>query len=131
MKEYLELQLKKKAHEIVMLAFRISSRARGNKVAALSLRKSAGKIPISVFEGQSRTFPEDKIKYFTEARNAAFEARYYLDLLYSSKNISYYSYKMITSRIDLLDKLIVSRLSAVDKRGSHKLSALNIRGKLI
>lgn len=116
MKEYLEQQLKKKAHELVMTVFRIASRAKGNKGPALSLRQTVSKIPTAIFEGQAREFDEDKIRYFSETRGAIFEAKYYLDLLYKGKGISYYSYHLCSSRLDLLDKVLVSRIRAIDKR---------------
>lgn len=116
MREYLEQQLKKKAHELVMLTFRIATRVKGNKGPVMSLRKSVSKIPVSIFEGQSRDFDEDKVRYFSEGRNYLFETRYYLDLLYKNGAVSYYSYRQCASRIDLLDKLLISRISSVDKR---------------
>lgn len=131
MKEYLEQQLKKKAHELVMTVFRVASRAKGNKGAALSLRQTVGKIPVAIFEGQSREFDEDKVRYFSEARNAVFEARYYLDLLYKGQGITYYSYHQSASRLDLLDKMLVSRLRAVDKRKAKNQYRVSIREKYI
>lgn len=116
MKEYLEQQLKKKAHELVLATFRVVSRTKGVKGAALSLRKAASKVPIAIFEGQSRSFDEDKIRYFSAARSATYEGRYYLDVLYRERAISYYSYKQLATRLDLLDKLIVSRIGSIDKR---------------
>jgi four helix bundle protein len=116
MREYLEQQLKKKAHEVVMFTYRVANRAKGARAAVMALRKSASKIPVSIFEGQARDFDEDKIRYFAEARSALFEVRYYLDILYREKAISYYSYTQVNSRLELLDKLLVSRISAVDKR---------------
>lgn len=116
MREYLEQQLKKKAHELVMMTFKVASRVKGNKGPVMSLRKSVSKIPVAIFEGQSRDFDEDKVRYFSEGRNSLFETRYYLDLLYKNSAISYYSYHQCASRLDLLDKLLVSRISSVDKR---------------
>jgi four helix bundle protein len=131
MKEYLEQQLKKKAHELVMTVFRVATRAKGNKGAALSLRQTVSKIPVAIFEGQAREYDEDKIRYFSGARSAIFEARYYLDLLYSGKGITYYSYHQCASRLDLLDKLLVSRVRAVDKRNAHAQYKISIREKYI
>ena len=115
MKEYLEQQLKKKAHELVMLTFRAVARAKGQKGAAISLRQTVSKIPVAIFEGQARDFDEDKIRYFSGARSSVFEARYYLDLLYNNQAITYYSYRQIASRLDLLDKVLVSRITSIDK----------------
>jgi four helix bundle protein len=131
MKEYLEQQLKKKAHELVMAVFRVASRAKGNKGAALSLRQTVSKIPVAIFEGQAREFDEDKVKYFSEARNAVFEARYYLDLLYNGQGITYYSYHQCSGKLDLLDKMLVSRLHAVDKRKARSQYRVSIREKYI
>lgn len=131
MKEYLELQLKKKAHELVMLAFKVVSRAKGNKGAALSLRQTVSKIPVAVFEGQSRDFDEDKIKYFSMARSAAFEARYYLDLLYKGKGISYYSYRELSSRLNLFDKVLVSRIQSIDKRKAKDQYRVTIKERFM
>lgn len=129
MKEYLEQQLKKKAHEIVMMAYRVATRSKGAKAAALSLKKSASKIPAAIFEGQARVFDEDKLRYFSDARNALFEVKYYLDVLYKEKSVSYYSYGQLNSRLELLDKLLVSRIGALDKRkakGQYR-AAINTR----
>ncbi len=131
MKEYLEQQLKKKAHELVMTVFRVISRVRGNKGPAISLRKSVSRIPTAIFEGQSREFNEDKLKYFIEARNAVFEAKYYADLLYSEKAISYYSYQKITTKIDLIDKMLVSRIRVIDKRSLKEEYRANARANYI
>lgn len=131
MKEYIEQQLKKKAHEIVMTAFRVVSRAKGNKGAAVSLRQTVSKIPVAVFEGQSRDFDEDKIRFFSTARNSVFEARYYLDILYSGGSISYYSYKQVASKLDLFDKMIVSRIRSIDKRKAKEQYKISIRSKLV
>lgn len=131
MKEYLEQQLKKKAHELVMVVFRAATRAKGNKGAALSLRQTVGKIPVAIFEGQDREFDEDKIRYFSGARSAIFEARYYLDLLYKGNGITYYSYHQCASRLDLLDKLLVSRIRSVDKRKARVQYKVSIREKYI
>jgi four helix bundle protein len=116
MKEYLEQQLKKKAHELVMITFRVVARAKGQKGAAISLRQTVSKIPAAIFEGQAREFGEDKIRYFSGARSAVFEARYYLDLLQNGPAITYYSYRQIASRLDLLDKVLVARITSIDKR---------------
>lgn len=127
MREYLEQQLKKKAHELVMTTFRVVTRVKGNKGPAISLRKTVSKIPAAIFEGQSREFTEDKLKYFIEARNAIFEAKYYLDLLYTDDSVSYYAYKNIDTKIDLLDKMLVSRIRAVDKRKAKEEYRVSIR----
>lgn len=127
MREYLEQQLKKKAHELVMITFRVVSKVKGNTGPAISLRKTVSKIPASIFEGQSREFTEDKMKYFIEARNAIFESRYYLDLLYNEGSITYYAYKNIGTKIDLLDKMLVSRIRAIDKRKARDEYKVSIR----
>jgi four helix bundle protein len=131
LKEYLEQQLKKKAHELVMLIFKVGSRAHGNKGAVLSLRQTVAQIPVAIFEGQARQFDEDKMRYFTNARNAVFEARYYLDLLYNGKGISYYSYRQCNSKIDLLDKLLVSRIRSLDKRKARNQYQISVRTRYI
>ncbi len=129
MKEYLEQQLKKKAHELVMATFRVVSRVRGSKGPAISLRKTVGKIPVSIFEAQSRDFSEDKLRYFLEARNTIFEASYYLDILYNDNSISYYGYKNVKTKIELLDKILVSRIRAIDKRKAKEEYKVSIRSK--
>lgn len=131
MKEYLEQQLKKKAHELVMTVFRVAQRAKKNKGAAFSLRQTVAKIPTAVFEGQAREFDEDKIRYFSEARSAVFEAKYYLDLLYKGSGISYYSYHLCASRLDLLDKVLVSRIRAIDKVKARSQYKVSIKEKYI
>lgn len=127
MREYLEQQLKKKAHELVMATFKVVSKIKGNKGPATSLRKTIGKVPIAIFEAQGRDFNEDKLRYFTEARNSIFESKYYLDLLYSEGSISYYAHKNIGSKIDLLDKMLVSRIRAIDKRKAKEEYKVSIR----
>lgn len=127
MREYLEQQLKKKAHELVMITFRVVARAKGSRGLAVSLRKSVGKIPTAIFDAQSRDFTEDKLKYFIEARNAIFEAKYYLDLLYRESSISYYGYRNVSTKIDLLDKMLVSRIRAIDKRKAKEEYKISIR----
>lgn len=129
MREYIEQQLKKKAHELVMTVFRVSSRAKKNKSAAISLRQIVSKIPVAVFEGQARDYDEDKMKYFSDVRNSIFEARYYLDLLYSSNAITYYSYKQTENRLSLLDKMVVSRIRSLDKRVAKEHYNISIRTK--
>jgi four helix bundle protein len=131
MKEYLEQQLKKKAHELVMVVFRSVSKVKGHKGPVFSLRKTVSKIPVAIFEGQSRDFEEDKMKYFTQARNAVFEARYYLDLLYSEKAMSYYAYQKAGSKLDLLDKMLVSMIRSFDKRRAKKEYKVNVRARFI
>lgn len=129
MREYLEQQLKKKAHELVMIVFKTVQRAKGQKGPALSLRKVVSKIPAAIFEGQSREFEEDKARYFTSARNAVFEAKYYLDVLYNNQAISYYAYQKCKSKTDLLDKLLVSRIRSIDKRKAKTEYKFSIRPK--
>ncbi|MDD3480930.1 MAG: four helix bundle protein [Patescibacteria group bacterium] len=129
MKEYLEQQLKKKAHELVMTTFKVVSRIKGHKGPAISLRKVVGKIPAAIFEGQSREYAEDKLKYFFNARNAIFEAKYYTDLLYNDGAISYYSYQKLTSKIELLDKMLVSRIRALDKKKAGDEYKVNVRAR--
>ncbi len=131
MREYIEQQLKKKAHELVMIVFRVSGRAKKNKSAAISLRQIVSKIPVAVFEGQARDFDEDKMRYFSDVRNSIFEARYYLDLLYSGNSISYYSYKQTENRLSLLDKMVVSRIRSLDKRVTKEHYNVSIRTKHI
>lgn len=131
MREYLEQQLKKKAHELVMLTFRVVSRAKGQKGAAVSLRQTVSKIPVAIFEGQAHDFDEDKVKYFSGARSAVFEARYYLDLLFNGKAITYYSYRQIASRLDLIDKVLVSRITAVDKQKAKSQYKASINTRYI
>lgn len=129
MKEYLEQQLKKKAHELVMITFRLVARLKGQKGPAISLRKSVSKIPTAIFEGQAREFSEDKFRYFIEARNALFEAKYYLDLLYSEQAITYYSYKNVATKLDLLDKMLISRIRAIDKYKAKEEYKINVRAE--
>ena len=129
MKEYLEQQLKKKAHELVMTTFSVVARLKGQKGPAVSLRKSVSKIPTAIFEGQARDFSEDKFRYFVEARNALFEAKYYLDLLYSEQVITYYSYKNIVTKLELLDKMLVSRIRAIDKYKAKEEYRASIRAE--
>ena len=131
MKEYLEQQLKKKAHELVMITFRIVARSKGQKGAAISLRQTVAKIPMSIFEGQARDFDEDKIRYFSGARSAVFEARYYLDILYNGEAITYYSYRQVASRLDLLDKVLVSRVTSIDKRKAKDQYRSSIKARYI
>lgn len=131
MHEYIEQQLKKKAHELVIAIFRVASKIKIQKSAAFSLRKAVGKIPTAIFEGQSRDFEEDKIRYFNTARSAIYEARYYLDMLYADKTISYYAYHQCVSKIDLLDKLLVSRIRSIDKRKAKEQYKVSIRTKYI
>jgi four helix bundle protein len=129
MKEYLEQQLKKKAHELVMITFRVVARLKGQKGPAISLRKSVSKIPTAIFEGQSRDFSEDKFRYFVEARNALFEAKYYLDLLYSEQVVTYYSYKNIATKLDLLDKMLISRIRTLDKHKVRDEYRINVQSE--
>lgn len=129
MKEYLEQQLKKKAHELVIVVFKTVQRARGQKGPALSLRKIVSKIPAAIFEGQARDFEEDKARYFTNARNAVFEAKYYLDILYNNQAISYYAYRQCGSKLDLLDKLLASRIRSIDKRKAKTQYKFSVREK--
>lgn len=131
MKEYLEQQLKKKAHELVMTVFRVAGRAKKNKNAAVSLRQTISKIPAAIFEGQARDFDEDKLRYFSATRNSIFEARYYLDLLYSDRAISYYSYNQVASKLNLLDKMVVSRIRSLDKHVAKEHYNISIRAKNI
>jgi four helix bundle protein len=129
MKEYLEQQLKKKAHELVMITFRVVARLKGQKGPAISLRKSVSKIPTAIFEGQARDFSEDKFRYFVEARNALFEAKYYLDLLYSEQVVTYYSYKNIATKLDLLDKMLISRIRTLDKHKVRDEYRINVQSE--
>jgi len=131
MKEYLEQQLKKKAHELVVSAYRVVSRIRGQKGAVFSLRQNVSKIPVAIFEAQDRQFDEDKVRYFSAARNALFETRYYLDFLYNAKSISYYSYRQVASKLELLDKMLVSRVTSIDKRKARSQYKISIREKFI
>lgn len=131
MKEYLEQQLKKKAHELVMIIYRVASRVRGQKGPIFSLRQNVSRIPITVFEAQDRQFDEDKIKYLSAARNYLFEVRYYTDLLYSTKSITYYSYRLITAKVNLLDKLIASRINSIDRQRAKQQHKIAIREKYI
>lgn len=129
MKEYLEQQLKQKAHELMILTLKVVGRVKKNRDLALTLRRIISRIPAAIFEGQSRDFPEDKLKYFLEARNAVFEAKYYLDLLYNNEAISYYSYQRLANRITLLDKILFSRIRSIDKREKVRDHKLSIRTK--
>lgn len=129
MKEYLEQQLKKKAHELVMTTFRVVARLKGQKGPAVSLRKSVSRIPAAIFEGQAREFSEDKFRYFVEARNALFEAKYYLDLLYSEQAVTYYSYKNLGTKLELLDKMLVSRIRAIDKYKAKEEYKISVRAE--
>lgn len=131
MKEYLEQQLKKKAHELIVATYKVAARVKGQKGAVFSLRQNVSKIPVAIFEAQDRQFDEDKIKYFSGARNSLFEARYYLDFLYNVRGISYYSYRQVAARMELLDKILVSRVTSIDKRKARDQYKVVIREKFI
>ncbi len=131
MKEYLEQQLKKKAHELIVTAYKVAAKVKGQKGAVFSLRQNVSKIPVAIFEAQDRQFDEDKIKYFSGARNSLFEARYYLDFLYNARGISYYSYRQVATRMELLDKILVSRVTSIDKRKARDQYKVVIREKFI
>lgn len=131
MKEYLEQQLKKKAHELIVAAYKVAAKVKGQKGAVFSLRQNVSKIPVAIFEAQDRQFDEDKIKYFSGARNSLFEARYYLDFLYNAHAVSYYSYRQVAAKMELLDKILVSRVTSIDKRKAHEQYKVVIREKFI
>jgi len=52
-------------------------------------------------------------------------------MLYKHKAISYYSYKQLEGRLNLIDKIIVSRIQSIDKRKARAQYKISIREKYI
>jgi len=127
MREYLELQLKKKSHEIVITVYRFSLKINGNKKLVKSLENAVKKIPASIFEAQRIKTKEDRLHHLNIAMGATLETRHYIEILYREKSISYYSYKNIFTKIELLEKMLASRIRAIDKSKSKEEYRISIR----
>lgn len=119
MNDYIEIQVRKKAHELVLMIFRNRAFPKLENKFVIKMKDAASSIPAELFEAHACYNGNEKIKYFLRARGFLFEVKYYAELLYSMKLITNYNRKNIVFRVNLLDKLLLSMLKGLKIKGTE------------
>lgn len=124
MREYVEIQARKKAHELVLLIFKDAAISKIRSKVATKLKDAASTIAAELFEAHGRYTLEEKVKYLSKARGYLYEVRYYIELLNDLEKITPKSKRSYFTKIDLLDKLLLSMIKDY-KRSDKTISNIN------
>lgn len=110
MGNYVEIQSRRKAHEIVLLVHRLvcQSKLKGKDIE--KLKNSSSNVAAELYEAHGRIFEDEKIKHISKSRGYLYEAKYYINLLNDIGRINRYVKKDMVLKIDLLDKLLISMI---------------------
>lgn len=110
MGNYVEIQSRRKAHEIVLLVHRLvcQSKLKGKDIE--KLKNSSSNAAAELFEAHGRIFEDEKIRHISRSRGYLYEAKYYINLLNEIGRINKYVKRNILLKIDLLDKLLISMI---------------------
>lgn len=116
-----ELEVWKKAHELVLEIYRVTSgfpKAEAFGIAD-QLRRPAYSVPASVVEGQSRHTTKEYVQFLYHARGSVEEVRYFLllskDLGYLKEDVSQHLEEEYEAVSKLLNGLIKSLRGAGGK----------------
>lgn len=130
MYEYIEIQLRKKAHELVLLIYKDKVLGDLNDKVVEKLKDAISSVPAEIFEAHGRYSDAEKIRFLSKARGYLYESRYYLELLRDLKKISKASASRFISKVDLLDKLILSMIKDSRRERSSERTRVNYFYKL-
>jgi len=109
MQNYIEIQSRKKSHELALMVYRNLNLNSRNKIFS-KIKTSADSIPAELFEAHGRLFDDEKLKHVSSARGYLFEVKYYVNLLSDLGKINRYIKRQMVLKIDLLDKLLLSMI---------------------
>lgn len=110
MGNYVEIQARKKAHELVLMTFRGFKFRSADIKQFERLKNSISNIPAELYEAHGRLFNDEKLKHISKARGHLYEARYYLNLFDDLGKINKMFKQEIFIKIELLDKLLLSMI---------------------
>lgn len=116
MKGYIEIQARRKAHELVVLAYRTLKTMKNNKNSE-SLKNSLSSLAAELYEAHGRLFDDEKIKHISKSRGYLYESKYYLNLLTEIGKLNKYTKNQLILKIDLLDKLLISMIKDRERYG--------------
>lgn len=105
--DYVEIQARKKAHDLVLMIFKDKTLNIGKGKVVSKLKDAASNVPAELFEAHARFSDKEKLKYIVKARGFLQETRYYFELLKDLNRISLKPKNKYLSKIDLLDRLFI------------------------
>jgi len=111
-KSFRDLSVWRKAHEFVLLVYRLTAafpRAETYGLA-VQMRRAAVSIPANISEGFVKRGRQDKARYMNIAEGSLEESRYYL---ISVKDLGYGDTDLLTSKLDEVGRLLGAYLRAV------------------
>jgi len=111
-KSFRDLLKWRKAHEFVLLVYRLTAafpRAETYGLA-VQMRRAAVSIPANISEGFVKRGRQDKARYMNIAEGSLEESRYYL---ISVKDLGYGDTDLLTSKLDEVGRLLGAYLRAV------------------
>jgi len=125
MRDYIEIQARKKAHELVLLVFKDKGLNSMKSRIANKLKDAVSNVPAELFEAHVRFTDIEKIKYVLRARENLQEIRYYVGLLKDLKEISAICRNKYFLKIDLLDKLLIIMIKNGQKKETSRGTRIN------
>ena|ERR1041385_1184036 len=111
-KSFRDLLVWRKAHEFVLLVYRLTAafpRAETYGLA-VQMRRAAVSIPANISEGFLKRGRQDKARYMNIAEESLEESRYYL---ISVKDLGYGDTDLLMSKLDQVGRLLGAYLRAV------------------
>ncbi|HEV2246136.1 MAG TPA: four helix bundle protein [Terriglobia bacterium] len=111
-KSFRDLLVWRKAHEFVLLVYRLTAafpRAETYGLA-LQMRRAAVSIPANISEGFVKRGRQDKARYMNIAEGSLEESRYYLILV---QDLGYGNTELLMNKLDEVGRLLGAYLRAV------------------
>lgn len=110
MKDYVEIQSRRKAHELVLMIYMSLGLANPRNKAYMKLKDSVDSIPAELYEAHGRLFEDEKLKHISRARGHLYEVKYYIDFLTELGKMNRYVKRQTILKVELLDKLLLSMI---------------------
>ncbi len=111
-KTFQDLVVWQKAHQLVLMTYRFTSRFPDSELYGLSsqLRRAAVSVPANIAEGFKKRGKADKSRFLNIAQGSLEESRYYLIL---ANDLGYGDTSLLMDQLEEVSKLLVSYTSAV------------------
>jgi len=111
-KDFQDLIVWQKAHQLVLLVYRYSDSFPKNELYGLTLqaRRAAVSIPANIAEGFKKKTKPDKVRYLNIAQGSLEECRYYLIL---ANDLDYGDTSQLMRQLEEVSKLLGAYLSSI------------------
>jgi hypothetical protein len=115
MKDYIEIQLRKKSQDLFLLVFNKAIRIKENKGFVESFKESASRIVYYLSQSCECYDKKEKIKYYSEAIRTADSVMFYNRFFFESGQMSEKRFKVIDTSCKLIIDLSTALIKAEQK----------------